>query len=269
MKRALLAMSLTLGLVAGTGCTNVQKGMGIGAATGAGAGAAYGHYVSAAGGGVGALVGAGVGGLGGAIAGEYFYGEDEENIEEALAMQQALEDEQARAARLESEVADLEKQKQALLAELERTRDNLNAGQPAAADEPQATVNRETLTLVVPFKSDVLFDSGKATLSKAGRTEIHKAVQTIRGKFPNAEIQVHGHTDSTPIRYSGFRSNWELSTARAVEVVHYLIEKEGFKADRLRAVGFGDTRPVASNGTAAGRARNRRAELVVTPVQSK
>ena len=88
-------------------------------------------------------------------------------------------------------------------------------------------------------------------------------------KFKDAEIEVHGHTDSTPIKHSNFRSNWHLSTARACEVVTYLIKNEGFSKDRMRPIGFADTKPVATNSTAAGRAKNRRAELVVRPSRGK
>ena len=68
-----------------------------------------------------------------------------------------------------------------------------------------------------------------------------------------------------PIRYSSYRSNWDLSCARAVAVVRHLVESEGFTAEKLLVTGCGDTRPVASNATAEGRRKNRRAEIIVRP----
>src|SRR5690625_7301960 len=75
-------------------------------------------------------------------------------------------------------------------------------------------------------------------------------------------ITVEGHTDSVPIRSARFPSNWELSGARAGSVVRYL-EANGIHSERLRAVGYADTRPLGSNDTVQGRASNRRVELTI------
>ena len=85
-------------------------------------------------------------------------------------------------------------------------------------------------------------------------------------------MRVEGHTDATPIspeRAEQFPTNWELSTARATTVVRFL-EEQGIPGERLAALGFGEHRPLADNGTAIGRRRNRRIELVLTraPVTS-
>ncbi len=80
-----------------------------------------------------------------------------------------------------------------------------------------------------------------------------------------ASIKVEGHTDSTPIATSEFPSNWELSAGRAIEVVQVLIQN-GVQGSRFSAVGYADTRPVASNGSDEGRAANRRVELLLEPI---
>jgi len=80
---------------------------------------------------------------------------------------------------------------------------------------------------------------------------------------------VEGHTDNEPIKYSGWRSNWELSSGRALAVVHYLIDKRNLEPDRIRAVGFGEFQPVASNDAPEGRRQNRRVEIVILPAAIK
>jgi chemotaxis protein MotB len=76
---------------------------------------------------------------------------------------------------------------------------------------------------------------------------------------------VRGHTDNVPIRYSDWKDNWELSGARARSVLHYLVSQEGFQRERVSFAGYGPTKPVASNNSASGRRKNRRAEIVVLP----
>jgi chemotaxis protein MotB len=81
-------------------------------------------------------------------------------------------------------------------------------------------------------------------------------------------IRIEGNTDNTPISTPEFRSNWELSTARADAVLEFMLQA-GVKPTRLSVAGFADTRPIASNATAAGRALNRRVQLVVLRQQTK
>jgi len=260
----------TAGLVAAVmGCSNVQKGAGLGAATGAAGGAAVGHYLTSAGGGAGALVGLGVGAAGGALAAERYYGGDEsEEIEAARAMAEEYKDEAAgnvqQIAAIQDELAKEKAQQAALLAALDEARAALAKPQPLDGTASVA-VDSDSSTLTVTFQSEVFFDSGKAKLSKSGKAALRDAVRTICQRFPDAQVDVRGHTDNAPIRYSAFRSNWDLSCARAVEVVHFLVESKSFRPEQLTATGFGETRPVADNSTAAGRAKNRRVELLVRP----
>ncbi|MDY0206704.1 MAG: OmpA family protein [Pseudomonas sp.] len=107
------------------------------------------------------------------------------------------------------------------------------------------------------IKSEILFTSGQADLGLAGADVLKKLVKVLREN--NFKVAVEGHTDSVPIR-GRYPSNWELSGSRAGSVVRYL-EANGINSDRLRAVGFADTQPLAANITAEGRAQNRRVEL--------
>ena len=117
--------------------------------------------------------------------------------------------------------------------------------------------------LVVELASSILFDSGKASLSDAGRealTQLGKALASVKDR----DFLVAGHTDNKPIRTARFGSNWELSTARAVEVVTFLIES-GMPPAHIGAAGFGEHDPVGDNNTEEGRAANRRIEVILMP----
>jgi len=109
----------------------------------------------------------------------------------------------------------------------------------------------------------ILFASGSADITKEGERVLQRVAEQI-GKLPNQSIRVEGHTDNVPISTDRFPSNWELSAARAARVVR-AFEAAGIPADRLEAVGFGPNQPIESNGTANGRSRNRRIEIVLVP----
>ena len=117
--------------------------------------------------------------------------------------------------------------------------------------------------LVVELAEDVLFDSGQARLKKAGQKALSAVTQILK-QVPDRKFQVAGHTDNIAIRTRRFASNWELSTARAVNVVKFM-QEQGMEPDRLSAAGYGEFSPVASNDTPEGRAENRRIEIVLQP----
>ena len=121
------------------------------------------------------------------------------------------------------------------------------------------------------FQSEVLFGQGEAVLSPEGRASVARVADMLAGIAdtipPEIDwvIRVDGHTDSTPLSGQGrYRDNWELSQARALAVVRYMIDDLDFPADRLAPTGFADTRPVAPEDSAENRARNRRIELKLT-----
>lgn len=118
--------------------------------------------------------------------------------------------------------------------------------------------------LVITFVAEVLFDSGKATLRSEAHAALQKVAQVITQKVADRDIGVEGHTDNEPIKHSGWKSNWELSTARATSVIHFL-ESQGINPRQLSAVGYGEYRPVASNDALEGRQKNRRVEIVILP----
>ena len=121
--------------------------------------------------------------------------------------------------------------------------------------------------LRVDLVDKVLFNSGEAKISKRGENVLMR-LGTILAGIPDRQIQVSGHTDKLPIgekRSALFPTNWELSVARATNVVRFLQDKANVPGERMVASGYGEFHPVASNKTSAGRARNRRIEILLTP----
>jgi len=124
----------------------------------------------------------------------------------------------------------------------------------------QSVIERRGLVVRV-LTDNLLFDSGSATL-QPGADQLLNEVAQLLNLDPTHPITVEGHTDNQPIATAQFPSNWELSTARATNVVRFLISR-GVNRYRLGAVGYADLHPIASNATAAGRAHNRRVEIVL------
>lgn len=125
-------------------------------------------------------------------------------------------------------------------------------------DDIEVVSNESSVSFRI--NSEILFPSGQTDLNLGGLKVLQHLVPVLES-VPH-KIIVAGHTDDQDIRSSRFPSNWELSGARAGSVVRYL-QSNGIKSDRLAAVGYADTRPLADNDTAQGRAKNRRVELVL------
>ncbi len=117
-------------------------------------------------------------------------------------------------------------------------------------------------TVTVTLPNAILFDSGKANLKSATSKELDHIYSVLRGKYSGKEIEVVGHTDTDPIKKSKWADNWELSAERALTVTRYLV-KNGINESKIKAVGCGPARPIASNANASGKQKNRRVEIVV------
>ena len=115
--------------------------------------------------------------------------------------------------------------------------------------------------LVLRLPEGVLFDVGDATV-KVEATQMLRLVGPEVARH-SVEVRVEGHTDDRPVSSSRYRSNWDLSTARAIAVMAVLL-REGFPAERLSVAGYAEYRPIGSNATDEGRRQNRRVDLVVT-----
>ena len=129
------------------------------------------------------------------------------------------------------------------------------------------TIQQVRDQLTINMVDRVLFDSGQAQVKPAG-IKVLKQVGDVLNKITDKQIRIEGHTDNVPISaklQDKFKTNWELSTARATNVVRYLIDQGGVGRQHLSAVGYAETRPIASNDTDEGRSSNRRIEIVLHP----
>ena len=156
--------------------------------------------------------------------------------------------------KLKSELTELEKAK----TELEDRLKNEIGGK-------QVKVEMQDRGLVITFVAEVLFDSGKDKLRGDALETLNKVSGVLNTTVRYLSIGIEGHTDNVPIKHSGWKSNWELSTARAVSVLHYLADQEAIAPERLSATGYGEYRPVASNDIKEDRQKNRRVEIVILP----
>jgi chemotaxis protein MotB len=169
----------------------------------------------------------------------------------------------------------------------ENSRPAANAGQAPAAVAPQdlagsMAVLEQTLAvelaagklglklerrgLVISFRESAFFASGDDAIPPAGFPAIEKIAAEVR-RLPNP-LRIEGHTDSVPIHNSRFRSNWELSTARAIAMMELLGRRFEIAERRMSVGGYADNAPVDTNDTPTGRARNRRVDLVVLSAEA-
>ena len=122
----------------------------------------------------------------------------------------------------------------------------------------------------ITLSADALFESGNfssgsAVLTDAGQSLLDGVAATLKSDHAGKKIEIEGHTDTDPIEFSDWRSNWELGAARSLAVLHYLEDKHGIASANLAASSFSMHRPIAGNDTDDGKARNRRAVIVIYP----
>ena len=117
--------------------------------------------------------------------------------------------------------------------------------------------------MVLELQTDILFGSGSADLSDEGAATIRE-VGGLLAQIPERKFQVEGHTDNVPIKSKKYPSNWELASARAINVVKEMVDA-GMPGKRVSAASYADSRPTATNETEEGRAQNRRIEIVIVP----
>jgi chemotaxis protein MotB len=182
---------------------------------------------------------------------------------------------QKESASLRGQVAEIAKQRDTAMAEKEKavsglqsTYDNLvkELNKEIQAGQIAITQLKDKLSLTMVEK--VLFDSGSADIKKDGKKVLDR-VGGILKQVTDKQINIEGHTDNVPISprlQQKFPTNWELSTARATTVLRYLQEKAGLDPQLLVAGGFAEYRPVEPNDTEERKAKNRRIEIVLTPL---
>ncbi len=175
----------------------------------------------------------------------------------------------ARIQELSDQLTEMQKLKAQETDELKQALAQLQKKLKGEIDSKQITLGMEERGLVITFVDEVLFDSGKAVIKPGAYDVLNRVAEILKDKVADKNIGVEGHTDNQPIRHSGWKSNWELSTARATSVLHYLVDNCGIAPERLQATGYGEYRPVASNLTKEGKQKNRRVEVIILPKITK
>jgi len=210
--------------------------------------------------------------------------------DEAKSLAAALADEKekvkdldTRLARSQADLAALTKDKSRLqgsveemtraLAELEKRRSeaesrvnefkNLLSRFRALIDAGKLKVRMADGRMVVVLATDILFGSGSAALSKDGKAAVGEVARVL-AEIPKRSFQIEGHTDNVPIASAQYPSNWELASARAINVLKAMVDA-GLASNRISAASFGDSHPVAPNDSPETKAQNRRIEIIIVP----
>jgi chemotaxis protein MotB len=189
--------------------------------------------------------------------------EAEEKARLATEREQLKEEQSQLNARLEQERAAKEEE----IRRLTKTQEELSRSLQDEIAKGNITIQQVRDRLTINMVDRVLFDSGQAQVKPAG-LKVLKQVSDVLNKITDKQIRIEGHTDNVPIStklQDRFKTNWELSTARATTVVRYLIDQGGVQPQALSAVGYADTHPIAGNDSEAGRSSNRRIEIVLYP----
>ncbi|TKS58048.1 MAG: hypothetical protein EWM72_03260 [Nitrospira sp.] len=196
--------------------------------------------------------------------------EREQLRQEQSRLTASLEQERQRLKAEEAEKARLEQERSAKEEEIKRltkTQEELSRSLQDEIAKGNITIQQVRDRLTINMVDRVLFDSGQAQIKPAG-IKVLKQVGDVLNKITDKQIRIEGHTDNVPISaklQDRFKTNWELSTGRATTVVRYLIDHGGVDRQYLSAVGYADTRPIASNDSEEGRSSNRRIEIVLYP----
>jgi chemotaxis protein MotB len=178
-------------------------------------------------------------------------------------------------ASLRNQVAEITRQRDTAVTDREKavsslknTYDNLMKELNKEIKEGQITITQLKDRLSLTMVEKVLFDSGSADIKKDGQKVLDRVGRILK-QVKDKEISIEGHTDNVPIGLKlqqKFPTNWELSTTRATNVARYFQEKADLDPKLLIASGFAEYRPVASNDTEEGRTKNRRIEILLTPL---
>ncbi len=157
----------------------------------------------------------------------------------------------------------------AQLDELTQAKQFLEQRLSSEINDQQVKLQMMEKGLVITVVGDLVFDSGKAKIRREAYPVLNKVAKFLKENVADFNIGIEGHTDNQPIKRSGWKSNWELSTARALSVLYYLSTEGGIAPERLSAIGYGEFQPVATNDSKEGRQLNRRVEIVVLPRATK
>jgi len=169
-------------------------------------------------------------------------------------------------AKLKAENASLAKAREEQVRKVSSTYESLLEKMKSEISKGQVTISELKGKLTVNMVDSILFDSGKAEVKKGGLEILGKVVSILKD-VSDKSIRIEGHTDDVQISRAlaqRYPTNWELSAARAINVTRYL-QDQGIDPGQLSAVAYGEWKPVATNDTAEGKAKNRRIEIILVP----
>lgn len=198
----------------------------------------------------------------------YFYNANNKTQTELTFKINSLEQQKAALEReLENRIKEISEEKEEEIARLKNAHDELIGDLKKEIEEGQIQITQLADRLSVSMVDKILFPSGKAEITPEGLKVLERVGKVLKNTHDKI-IRVEGHTDNVAIHpnlQKEFPTNWELSTARATNIVRFLQENVGIKGERLQAIGMSEYHPVASNKTPAGRSQNRRIEIILLP----
>ena len=271
MKKQILLAGIALLSLGLSGCSAMQRGGIIGALIGGGAGAGIG----AAGGGVGVAIGAGAGAgaglLTGAIAGEAYEIHRARMLDEYSDVDKYSGETRvstAVVAKYEKQLARMEARTKVMAARYEEivSKSYVLANSIQADGRYVQVETTKEGTTQITMLSEVLFDEGEAKLREAVYPVLEEVGRVVNQEYPGFLVAIEGHTDGNEIKdNSGFLSNWELSAARSLAVLHFLEKQGGVDPKRMAISGYSANRPVAPNTSPDGQRLNRRVVITLIP----
>jgi len=181
-------------------------------------------------------------------------------------LRRKVDDLDAENRKLKEENASLVKAREEQVRKVSSTYESLLEKMKSEISKGQITISELKGKLTVNMVDSILFDSGKAEVKKGGLEILGKVISILKD-VQDKSIRIEGHTDNVPISRAlaqRYPTNWELSAARAINVARHL-QEQGIDPGQLSAVAYGEWKPVATNDTAEGKAKNRRIEIILVP----
>lgn len=181
----------------------------------------------------------------------------QDNLQDKKVVQNTKTEEQTGPNHLIDGVKNPSDSKEIKVIEFEKTLNDLNI---ALKDKKQTQIIKDSAKITIRLSEGVLFDEGSAII----KADSKQTLDILAGELKknDKQIQIEGHSDNLPIKSEKYPSNWELSSARAINILNYLMSK-GVDKTRLSAIGYADNKPVAQNDTEEGRSKNRRVDIVI------
>lgn len=182
--------------------------------------------------------------------------DDKDNTKES---QRQEEEDQTSNAETDASLQELIKKEQAELEDLKKKIDDYIEKNGLST---QLDTELNMSQLLITISDNALFSPGQATVKPESK-DLAVAIAKMLQQYPNYDIIVSGHTDNTPVDRSEFKSNWDLSSTRAIRFMDIMLENKNLDPRRFSAIGYGEYHPVADNSTVEGKAKNRRVEVSI------